>query len=805
MNFTNDSQKLKRPELLAPAGSMDSLLAALGAGADAVYLGLDVLNARSNAGNFSLDTLPQACAFAHAHNARVYLTVNVIILPHEMQQAVELIEDAWECGIDAVIIQDLGLIKVLSDVMPQVSIHASTQMNIHSSESVRALARYGVKRVTLARETSMREIETLVAVGAECGIEIESFVHGAICVCYSGQCLLSSLIGRRSANRGQCAQPCRLPYELVDKEDETQEVPGKHLLSPKDLAGIEKIEDFINAGVSSLKIEGRMKSPSYVAAVVAVYREALDAMGKLGDAQEAYDQLSEAFSRGFTTAYLDNNRGNDMMSYSRPNNRGTLVGRINGFEGADALIAFEKDVSSHDTIEVWTNKGRFAQEIGSLFVEDSEQNMCEAGKQALVYLVSRASVGDRVFRVRSSELSEQATEAIENARAKTIDLDFEVSIKKDHPLALTVRDDQGFTGSAHGQIVEAARTKALDREDAVEHINRLGNTLFTMRSISVDLDEGVGLGFSALHNLRRDALADYEKNRFYQGEQRIAQRPFLPPLKKKKRSQLGEQHIDVVAVTETMGGAKAALNAGASFASVAAYNLADEEPAENVWPILPRVAHDSEIDTYLGIAERFGRAICSTLGQLKACAYRKIPAQAHWSLNATNAYTVNALAEMGAQFVWLSPELSGKQIASVARQSSVPVGIAVAGLSEVMVTEHCILMSMGPCAQNCAECSRRKEVLALRDRKDYHFRVMTDVTGRSHIYNSVPLDLTDALEEIIDAGVGGIRLDLETALTSSVSHEVAVVRSALTDTLAGREVPKVDTSLTRGHFFRGVV
>ena len=805
MDFINDTQKSKRPELLAPAGTMDSLLAALGAGADAVYLGLDVLNARSNAGNFSLDTLPQACAYAHAHNARVYLTVNVVILPHEMQQAVELIEDAWECGIDAVIIQDLGLIKVLSDVMPQVAIHASTQMNIHSAESVRALARYGVKRVTLARETSMREIETLVAVGAECGIEIESFVHGAICVCYSGQCFLSSFIGRRSANRGQCAQPCRLPYELVDKYDEVQEAPGKHLLSPKDLAGIEKIGEFINAGVASLKIEGRMKSPSYVAAVVSVYRHALDNDGQMGDVQEAYDQLSEAFSRGFTTAYLDNRRDNDIMSYTRPNNRGTLVGRISGFEGADALIAFEKDISSQDTIEVWTNKGRFAQEVGSLFVEDSEQDHCPAGKQALVYLSSRASVGDRVFRVRSSELSNQAVAAIEEARARTIDLDFDVAIHKDAPLSLTVRDDQGFSGSAQGPVVEAARTKALTRDDAVEHINRLGNTLFKMRSISMELDEGVGLGFSALHNVRRDALADYEKNRFYHGEARVAERPYLPPLKKKKKSQLGEQHVDVVAVTESLGGAKAALNAGASYACVAAYNLANEEPLDGIWPILPRVAHDSEIDTYIGIAERFGRAQCSTLGQLKACAYRKIPAQAHWSLNATNAYTVNAIAEMGAQFVWLSPELSGKQIASIARQSSVPVGIAVAGLTEVMVTEHCILMSMGPCAQNCVDCTRRKEVLALRDRKDYHFRVMTDVTGRSHIFNSVPLDLTDALEEIIDAGVGGIRLDLETALTSSVSHEVAVVRGALTDTLAGREVPKVDTSLTRGHFYRGVV
>ena len=805
MDYTNDTQRATKPELLAPAGNMDALMAALGAGADAVYLGLDVLNARSNAGNFTLETLAQACEYAHMHNARIYLTVNVVILPHEMQQALELIEDAWLRGIDAVIIQDLGLIEVLSETLPEITIHASTQMNIHSSESVRALARYGVKRITLARETSQREIETLVAVAHECGMEIETFVHGAICVCYSGQCFLSSLIGRRSANRGQCAQPCRLAYDLVDKYDEPKETLGHHLLSPKDMAGIENIDRYIAAGVASLKIEGRMKSPAYVAAVVSTYRAALDE-GAVADPEAAYAKLAEAFSRGFTTAYFSNNRGNAMMSYTRPNNRGTAVGRIIGFDGAEALIQFDKPMHADDTIEIWTNRGRFTQPLGTFFVDDKSTTSCEEKTQALVTLEQRASVGDRVFRVRSSELSHEAQDAIEKAQGVVQNLEAHVIVKQGQPLEMTVIDEQGRTGVATGAVVEAARTKELSLDDTVAHIDRLGNTLYHFSSIDVDLDQGVGLGFSALHTIRRDALKDYERKRFFGGVERAVTRPDMPVFKRKKRNaQKGEQHIDVVAVTDTIGGAKAALNAGAAYAHVAAYNLANEEAVAGVLPVLPRVAHDDEIDTYLGIAERFGGAVCSTLGQLKACAYRGIPAQAHWSLNATNVYTVHALAEQGANFVWLSPELSGKQIAGIAQRSNVPVGIAVAGLAEVMVTEHCILMSMGPCAQNCATCERRSEPLALLDRKGYHFRVITDVTGRSHIYNSVPLDLTDALQEILDAGVSGIRLDLETALTSSVSHEVSVVRTALLDTLAGREVPKVDSSLTRGHFFRGVI
>lgn len=794
-----------KPELLAPAGTMEALLAALGAGANAVYLGLDKLNARSNAGNFTLNTLPKAVAVAHAHNARVYVTVNVVILPHEMAEALALIEDAWALGVDAFIIQDLGLIRVLHETHPEVRVHASTQMNIHSSESIRALHDLGVKRVTLARETSMREIETLVAVARELDMEVESFVHGAICVCYSGQCFLSSLIGRRSANRGQCAQPCRLTYELVNKDDEQQAVVGQHLLSPKDLAGIEHIGDFINAGVASLKIEGRMKSPSYVSAVVSVYREALDANGALEDVDALYHRLAEAFSRGFTAAYIEGKRDNDIMSYSRPNNRGTLIGRIVGFEGSEAVIASERALHCGDVIEVWTSKGNFTQTLDEEPTQLTSEGDAHKERVAIA-LKSFAKVGDRVFRVRNADINTAAKEAINRALDKRISLDFDVEVPEGKPLTITVTDEAGRTGSAQGPVVEHARTKAISPEEVREHVDRLGGTLYEIGAFHLHLDEGVGLSFSALHKTRSAALASYEHKAYLDGHARELQRAELPALAKKSaKKKSAPLQLDLVASVQTAGGARSALNAGAAYAFVNAYNLEDEEPVAHIWPVLPRISHDNEIDTYLGIAERFGRAVCSTLGQLRSCAYRGIPAQAHWSLNATNAYTVNELARRGAQFVWLSPELSGKQIASIARRSDVPVGIALGGLTEVMVTEHCVLMSMGPCNQNCRACARRQEVLALKDRMGYHFRVMTDVTGRTHLYNSVPLDVSDALPEILDAGVSAVRLDLETALTSSVSREVALKRQLIVDALAGRPIPRADDHFTRGHFFRGVV
>lgn len=796
------------PELLAPAGTREALLAALGSGADAVYLGLDAFNARSNAANFTLETLPEACDIAHAMGARVYLAANVVILPHEMQEVVDLIDAAWGCGVDAVIIQDLGLIRVVSEVLPQVRIHASTQMNIHSSESIRALARYGVKRVTLARETSLREITTLVAAAKELDMEVESFGHGAICVSYSGQCLLSSLIGRRSANRGQCAQPCRLPYELVDKQGQAIETEGTHLLSPKDLASIGVLDDLVKTGVASIKIEGRMKSADYVASVVSVYRKAIDEH-RVDDLEDAHAELAEAFSRGFSTAYLTGERGNAMMSFERPNNRGVAVGRIVAFDADATIVEFNREVVVGDKLEVYTGSGRFNQDLKEAYVDGEPVDTIKPKQVAHIIFTKRTQIGDRVFRIRSANLSTRTLDAIALAEEFLTPLDFNVEIVEGKPLSITVTDKQGVSATATGDVVEPARTKALEADDVRAHVDRLGGTHTAMNSFEITLGDNVGLGFSALHRVRREAVEAYKINKYFNGRAREPINPYLPGLTKVKRKGGADghraQHIDIVAVTDSIGGANAGINAGAHEAHVAAYNLVDVEPVRGVAAILPRVAHDNEIDEYLGIAERFGSAVCSTLGQLKACQDRSIPAQAHWSLNATNAYTVAALADMGATRVWLSPELSGRQIAEIAAFSAVPVGIAVTGLAEVMVTEHCVLMAMGPCNQDCPSCKRRNEPVALKDRKDYHFRAITDPTGRSHIYNSVPLDISDSLDEIVAAGVGAIRLDLETALTSSVSGEVARVRQTLTDTLAGRSIDRVDPGFTRGHFFRGIL
>lgn len=827
----------RAPELLAPAGGEESLRAAVSAGADAVYLGMGSLNARRGAENFSAGSLGEACRFAHLYGRKVYLTANVIVLPAEIPSALALIDEAWAAGVDAVIVQDLGLARLVRETLPQVRVHASTQMNAHSSDTVRTLASLGVKRITLARETAIAEIGTLASVAHAYGVEAESFAHGAICVCYSGQCLLSSLIGGRSANRGLCAQPCRLPYALIDEAGRDLADVGAHLLSPKDLAGITVLPQLVASGVDSLKIEGRMKSPEYVALVTGVYRAALDrAIAAVADSApyEVRDGemsvLSEAFSRGFSEAYLIGERGNDMMSYRRPNNRGVRVGRVVESSEGQMTLALETALDAGDVIEIWTTRGRHAQPVGQMRIGSRKHATAPAGSRITIAAEKPVSAGDRVFRVRNAALTEAARRLFEDPAGSGIPLDFAVSVVIGEPLAVTVTDAAGRTASATGGVVEPARTRAVTSEDIAEHVGRLGNTPYAAASWDIALSPGAGVGFSQLHASRREALAAFERMRLAEWGTRERVCPALPdPHDLAVRTTGAGDSIGadsggsrgaaattrvrraaprVVAVCGSLGSAKACLDSGASEAQLPAWLLEGMPAAEipaGVTPLVPRILHDAETERLLAPARLVRRGVAGTLGSLERLAGEGCEVQAHWSLNAANVYTVAELAVLGASLVWLSPELALPQIREIAASIEVPVGVAIGGRQELMVTEHCVLMAEGPCAQRCESCKRRDRRTALRDRKGYAFPVITDPLGRTHIYNSIPLDAAKALPELIEAGVDSVRVDVEAERAPVASAEVRRIRSAIELVVADRPLPRMQAdATTSGHFYRGV-
>lgn len=833
--------KTNQVELLAPAGNMAALHAAVAGGADAVYLGLETFNARRGADNFTLETLREACDFAHLRGVSVYVTMNTIILPDEVGEALECVRQAYRAGADGFIVQDIGLAAEISRTLPEASLHLSTQMNTHNLAGVRAAARLGAERITLAREVSLDEIALLCAAAAEEGMEVEVFAHGALCVCYSGQCFMSSMIGGRSANRGMCAQACRLPYELQNKAlQKSLPSPGDHLLSPQDLCTVDRVDDLVAAGAASLKIEGRMKSPEYVFAVTSVYRKALDAAlakenAAITDADR--DRLTDAFSRGFTTAYLDGKRGNDIMSYQRPNNRGLFLGRVDEVRDGAAYLKSAHALTEGDVLEFWTRKGNGTLTLGPVRTDKKGRyHLPLEGKTRTV------KVGDRVFRVRSAEAAFE-----DDAREPRVPLVGTATLHIGEPLCMEFRPaseadiegaprtslavarrlqaafPDGVSGVAEGAPVEAARTRAVSFDDVAAHIDRLGNTPYQLVNLTIDMDDGVGIGFSALHGVRAAALDVLTEALTAEGHGRT-----LPRTTPREPLPAARPTGCRVAVTVTNPAcARAAKRAGAHLIYVPALNyrrgeavIAGQKNAaaeqagypKGCIPIIPVADHEAvggareavvDADVWKYAAE--GKPLLAeSLGAMERASEEGVLLDVGPHVPITNGLSLAVASEFGAARVWLSPELTLRQIEEVAKDAPVELGVLLIGAQELMVTEHCMLMSQGPCDENCAECPRRKSPHVLKDRKGYEFPVVTDAMGRSHLYNAVELDIASSMPELLAAGISSYMVDATLMNAEETAHAVGrAIRALHVAQNDGNAIAKMPNT-TSGHLYRGV-
>ena len=833
--------KTNQVELLAPAGNMAALHAAVAGGADAVYLGLETFNARRGADNFTLETLREACDFAHLRGVSIYVTMNTIILPDEVGEALECVRQAYRAGADGSIVQDIGLAAEISRTLPEASLHLSTQMNTHNLAGVRAAARLGAERITLAREVSLDEIALLCAAAAEEGMEVEVFAHGALCVCYSGQCFMSSMIGGRSANRGMCAQACRLPYELQNKAlQKSLPSPGDHLLSPQDLCTVDRVDDLVAAGVASLKIEGRMKSPEYVFAVTSVYRKALDAAlakenAAITDADR--DRLTDAFSRGFTTAYLDGKRGNDIMSYQRPNNRGLFLGRVDEVCDGAAYLKSAHALTEGDVLEFWTRKGNGTLTLGPVRTDKKGRyHLPLEGKTRTV------KAGDRVFRVRSAEAAFE-----DDAREPRVPLVGTATLHIGEPLRMEFHPaaeadiegaprttlavarrlqaafPDGVSGVAEGAPVEAARTRAISFDDVAAHIDRLGNTPYQLVNLTIDMDDGVGIGFSALHGVRAAALDVLTEVLTAEGHGRT-----LPRTTPREPLPAARPTGCRVAVTVTNPAcARAAKRAGAHLIYVPALNyrrgeavIAGQKNAaaeqagypKGCIPIMPVADHEAvggareavvDADVWKYAAE--GKPLLAdSLGAMERASEEGALLDVGSHVPITNGLSLAVASEFGAARVWLSPELTLRQIEEVAKDAPVELGALLIGAQELMVTEHCMLMSQGPCDENCAECPRRKSPHVLKDRKGYEFPVVTDAMGRSHLYNAVELDIASSMPELLAAGISSYMVDATLMNAEETAHAVGrAIRALHVAQNDGNAIAKMPNT-TSGHLYRGV-
>jgi len=523
----------KLPELLAPAGDWECAKAAVENGADAIYLGLDRFNARMRAHNFTEADLPRLMEFLHRRGVKGYVTFNTLVFADELAAAEDYLRSIIAAGVDAAIVQDVGIARLIRRLSPDFPIHASTQMTITSAAGVAFARELGCNLVVLARECSIKEIEaiqtaqsaslsTLNSLNAQLPLEV--FVHGALCVAYSGQCLTSESLGGRSANRGECAQACRMPYELISDGRKVELGGRNYLLSPQDLAGLEVLPDLVRSGVASLKIEGRLKSPEYVASITRIYRQALDKLGgqprgETEDKAERYE-LEMAFSRGLSTGWFEGIDNQRLVHARFGKKRGAFVGEVTRVAGDRVHVRLDGTLKAGDGIVFDPGHGGDDEEGGRVFQMRNAERGMQPGEAVLTFMpgavdFARIHTGDKLWKTSDAELEKRvrATFAGDAPRFHR-PVSFEAHGHAGVPLTLIARDELGHVAQAQSTLpLAAAEKQPLTTERLTEQLGRLGGTPFKFGVLTSHLEGEVILPVSELNRLRREVAAELERQR----------------------------------------------------------------------------------------------------------------------------------------------------------------------------------------------------------------------------------------------------------------------------------------------------
>lgn len=501
-------------ELLSPVGDFDCLKSAVQNGADAVYFGANLFSARAFASNFDDGALEKAINYAKVRGVKTNLTLNTLIKNNELADAINLAKKAYSLGVDAIIVQDLGLARYLIKNFPGLEVHASTQMSVHNLNGVLKLQELGFSRVVLSRELSINEIDHICK---NSNTEIEVFTHGALCISYSGQCLFSSMVGGRSGNRGKCAQPCRLPYELL--ENNTLINKG-YLLSTRDLCSLDFLPQLVKSGVSCLKIEGRMKTPEYVATVTRIYRKYLDMAISGSDYKVDYNDLQEllqVFNRGnFSCGHLDNSPNQKLVYPKKANNMGIYLGKITNFNDNKGHISFATSctLGVGDKISVENRKGENSlYTVSELMVNNKNEKSVPAGTKVKIgRMKGDIFVGNSLYKISDKKLSQSAISTL-NTELRKVNLNCELTVKKNCPISIKISGSTDISVETISQLVPiGALNSPITKERLINQLSKTNNTPFQFVNFEIDLDDNLYIpSISKLNELRRQALTDYEE------------------------------------------------------------------------------------------------------------------------------------------------------------------------------------------------------------------------------------------------------------------------------------------------------
>ena len=652
---------MKKPELLAPVGNMESLKAAIAAGCDAVYLSGKQFGARSFAENFTKEQLKEVIDLSHLYGVKVYITVNTLIYDEEVEDFIDYIDYIHNINVDAVIMQDLGMIDLVRKIYPNLEIHASTQAHIHNLEGTILMEELGIKRVVLARETP---IELIKEIKEKTGIELEIFVHGALCISYSGQCLMSSLIGGRSGNRGTCAQCCRQPYDLIINNKKVNN--NKYLLSTKDLNTLNYIGELIKIGIDSLKIEGRMKRPEYVYTIVSLYRKAIDSYietGKINITDNEIKQLKKIFNREFTKGFIFNEENDNFINSYRPNHMGIEIGKVLEYQKNKVKIKLSDSLSIQDGIRIVNNDIGFT--VTEMYVNNNKVKSAKKGDIITINLDKKVSKNSLVLKTTDYKQLQEIKEKISNLRK--IPIGIKIIIRKNSNMKIEITDYKNTVYYEDNNKIEGAINNPTTKDEVIKQISKLGNTIYSLKNIVVDMDENIFIPVKYLNELRRVSIEKLNNKRLYRYQ--VIKKEYtieVPDFKQeRKRSILISNENDYQNYDEVY------------VDNIDLYNEID-----NVTLKLDRVIEKHN--------EYNQRLLVGELGSVHK--YKDVVTD--FSLNVTNSYTVAFLHSIGVKKITLSYELSDEQIERLVkdyhkRYNKHPnLELIVEGYEEVMVCKY---------------------------------------------------------------------------------------------------------------------
>ncbi|MBR3614598.1 MAG: U32 family peptidase [Clostridia bacterium] len=808
---------MKNPELLSPVGDFECLKAAVQNGANAVYLGAASFSARAKATNFAGEELFEAIKYAKLRNVAVHLALNTLIKNEEFNDAVNLAVEAYNNGVDAIIIQDLGLAAYLRKYYPEIPIHGSTQMTVHNLEGVLQLEKLGFSRVVLSRELSIEEIKYI---RENTNIELEVFIHGALCISYSGQCLLSSMIGGRSGNRGLCAQPCRLPYELIEENEKTISLDKGYLMSPRDNFGMEYLPELIKMGINSFKIEGRMKTPTYVGVVTKHYRKYIDLIlnnislddetlknmikENLNSKNEETlltdkEEITQVFNRGgFSTGHFKPTPNKELIFKDKPNNMGIYVGTISHInENKGHLkLKLENTLSVGDRISI--NNESYT--VSELMIDNKNFETLEKGTLVKIgRMKGKISVGNKIYRIETAKLNKSILPTFkEDKNFRKVKLNGEIILKENTQVSFKVWSNEGFYKDLKSEITldvipQTALNKPISKEKIIEQLSKTGNTEFEFENLNVIMDNNLFIQMSILNDLRRTAIEKLENLVLEKYTRNLGKVDIsLPSVFDNTFKSVNSNYKPISLLLNILNPNFAYNNLSGIDKLYIPLNYFINPKFETILNVLtatfntyiymPHILKDKKEQSinFENIVSKFNVKgfVISHISQLESISKFGLDLIANFNLNTYSNISIQNLANYNFSSFTSSVELEKDEINNLNRNANLEQEVIVYGKIPVMTNGYCYLGKSNRCYKECDRKCENNSKFYLKDRMDFKFRIVPDNTSTlTTVYNSKTLSVKyddiicdsiridildenlDEIQEIIDTVKSGNRFE----------------------------------------------